>query len=178
MAMSDTMLRVEMIVREFTDLLAPARKKYDADLSYIAEAYGIDIVFDAEFPDEGGSLDKLVVDRLKGVVTEPWTLSISTEPNPNGTVMYKLRAVPYPCDEARVELHRCSFAGNGFACQNVEPEKPGYNYGPEEGPPFMCKDHICNCQSKNDDIIPDITSCEMCRSRCCEGCGFGCECPW
>jgi hypothetical protein len=100
MAMSDTMLRVEGIVRQFKNYLAPARKKYDADLAGDwkeldpVEMYGVATVFNIKLPEEGVSLEDLIVDRLKEVVTPPWTLSISTQFNPDGSVVYKLRAEP------------------------------------------------------------------------------------
>jgi hypothetical protein len=100
MAMSDTVFRVEAIVHEFQGMLAPLRKEYDAtlagewkELDPVATC-GVDTVFNVKLPDEGASLDKLIVDRLKEVVTPPWTLSISIEFDPDGSVLYKLRAVP------------------------------------------------------------------------------------
>ena len=84
-------------------------------------------------------------------------------------------AVPSPTEEPAPteEPKKCNFSGNGYQCHAVEFEDPDYNYS---GPPFMCKEHICKCQSKNDDDIPNMSNCDACYKFHCVECGDGCVC--
>lgn len=105
MASDTTMMRVDKLVSEIRETLAPAREEYNAAVARDwkrldpVATYGADPVFGFKLSSEAASTQELIVDRLKEVVTPPWTLTIATSVDQYGFVVFNVRVRP-------LETHR------------------------------------------------------------------------